>query len=763
MKNFINSLIIACMLALVFSPIAYAAKQGAAGGPYAIQYSDGAGNFVGTTTGSVGQFLQRTTSTSYGWAAGATTTPNVSNVTGFLPIVNGGSNYNFPTFYAKLAQTIKGNGNTHICVIGESREFGVGSTASTAGTGQNYPAYSWPTQLANFITNTYGIKAHWNSFFGANGVNSTSYLTSDSRITAGSSWSSSNDFVSLGLNTIKASTTTNALSFLPTTTVDTFKIYYIINSGNGTFSYQVNSGSVTNVNTATGANNTIGSVTTTAALASNTLNLLEVSGNVYIVGVEAWDSSQSWVSVMNMGQSGSSTVQWSPVTSNAYSPNNSLAYQAVGCDLTVVAFWTNDSTSGTNLTTFSNNIGALVVAAQGSGDVFGLVGMAENPSGGGMSYTIQNSYASAAYNKYLALNVPAQNNYVAWGTYASFAPYNLFTDTFAHPNKSGYTNIAQQIAGIIMPPKIASFPLGNVPQSPLTLLDSQFWLTSGIHTPLLTLNSPFSAAFTQQEFDVDNKSWRIGVGGSATSSPFTDNFFIYDFTASKPVVIITSSDTVGIGPNGSAGCVPSAGLVLGVCGPIGTANYLTQTAVSSGTTNNYLETFQNSTTSTTNLMPGILVFGGQNATNVDGMDTGFNATSARFRSRVFGSNNGDISFAFHNAGTGPTSQSSFTDHMVIRGDTEHVAYPTGSAPAITACGSSPSIDAQANDISGTVTAGSGATGCVITFNAAYGSYNHCRVTFESSLTAASYSYTKTAITLAATALSGNIDYECDGQ
>lgn len=93
----------------------------------------------------------------------------------------------------------------------------------------------------------------------------------------------------------------------------------------------------------------------------------------------------------------------------------------------------------------------------------------------------------------------------------------------------------------------------------------------------------------------------------------------------------------------------------------------------------------------------------------------------------------------------------------------HMRVPAnGSAPAISACGGSPAIDANANDASGTVTFGSAATTCTITFNIAYTTFAHCLVTFQSSLAAEAYSYTRTAITITATALSGNADYRCDG-
>lgn len=93
----------------------------------------------------------------------------------------------------------------------------------------------------------------------------------------------------------------------------------------------------------------------------------------------------------------------------------------------------------------------------------------------------------------------------------------------------------------------------------------------------------------------------------------------------------------------------------------------------------------------------------------------------------------------------------------------HLRMPAnGSAPVVSACGTSPAIDATANDGHGTVTFGAGATTCTVTFATAYTTFAHCHVTFQSSLAAEAYSYTKTAITITATALSGNADYSCDG-
>jgi len=59
------------------------------------------------------------------------------------------------------------------------------------------------------------------------------------------------------------------------------------------------------------------------------------------------------------------------------------------------------------------------------------------------------------------------------------------------------------------------------------------------------------------------------------------------------------------------------------------------------------------------------------------MDLGLNPLFSRYRTRIFGPTSADISFATHASGTAPTSQSSFTDRLVIRGDSGFVGIGTG--------------------------------------------------------------------------------------
>lgn len=86
---------------------------------------------------------------------------------------------------------------------------------------------------------------------------------------------------------------------------------------------------------------------------------------------------------------------------------------------------------------------------------------------------------------------------------------------------------------------------------------------------------------------------------------------------------------------------------------------------------------------------------------------------------------------------------------------------TGTAPALTSCGTSPAI--VGSDLAGEVTMGTGTpTGCIITFAAAYSSAPFCTVAWQATpLASQSYAVSTTAITLTQTATSSNkANYTC---
>lgn len=79
----------------------------------------------------------------------------------------------------------------------------------------------------------------------------------------------------------------------------------------------------------------------------------------------------------------------------------------------------------------------------------------------------------------------------------------------------------------------------------------------------------------------------------------------------------------------------------------------------------------------------------------------------------------------------------------------------GATPALTSCGTgSPAV--VGNDLTGTITMGTSATGCVLTFAVARNSAPNCLVTWQATpLASQSYAVSATALTLTQTSTSGN--------
>jgi hypothetical protein len=113
-----------------------------------------------------------------------------------------------------------------------------------------------------------------------------------------------------------------------------------------------------------------------------------------------------------------------------------------------------------------------------------------------------------------------------------------------------------------------------------------------------------------------------------------------------------------------------------------------------------------------------------------------------------------------NTTANPTTEFQGTGLITIN---PHVAY-SGASPIVSACGTGPTIDAHASDNTGTVNVGTvAAASCTVTFASAFTTWNHCRITSQSTIASFAYSYTLAAITVTGTSLVGDkFDYQCDG-
>jgi hypothetical protein len=85
----------------------------------------------------------------------------------------------------------------------------------------------------------------------------------------------------------------------------------------------------------------------------------------------------------------------------------------------------------------------------------------------------------------------------------------------------------------------------------------------------------------------------------------------------------------------------------------------------------YLNTNSTTTASTANLNPGLAVYGGQ--WYWYGMDLGWNASSGRWRTRIFTPYSADVALSYINeTGSAPTSQSNLSDGLVMMGGSGNI-------------------------------------------------------------------------------------------
>ena len=221
--------------------------------------------------------------------------------------------------------------------------------------------------------------------------------------------------------------------------------------------------------------------------------------------------------------------------------------------------------------------------------------------------------------------------------------------------------------------------------------------------------------------------------------------------------------------NTASGLNTLQGNTTGIYNTASGVNALFGNTTGSNNTASGLNALFTNTTGSYNTASGVNALQG-NTTGINNTASGVNAlfgNTTGGSNTVIGYNSGLSIIAGSGnimVGNGADSGSD-TSNQINLGNLVYYNNASTSAPAVTSCGSSPSIDAHANNRSGTVTVGTGVIAtCTITFaGSGYTTWNHCRVTSQLSEAAFAYSYTKTALTVTATSLTSNkLDYDCDG-
>lgn len=266
---------------------------------------------------------------------------------------------------AAAGKAKNGTRNARIMMIGDSTMAGAGSTGSP-GFNANGIAKTPFAYLASELNKRY-TTASAHAWFGSGAMGTiANQAVFDPRLVFGAGWQyNAFDGGGLGFQCVQNSSDTSQIQFTPTANVDTFVIWYIRNAGFGTLSWAINAGGATNVSTA-GAAGVIGLVVPAGSLAANTLKVARVSGDVFVLGMEAYDSTTKQIQIMSGAISGATTSSFVQ-TSQPWSVLNQLVTTAP--DLTIIQLQTNDCINNVDLTTYTNNLTSIYNYAITTGDV----------------------------------------------------------------------------------------------------------------------------------------------------------------------------------------------------------------------------------------------------------------------------------------------------------------------------------------------------------------------------------------------------------
>lgn len=344
---------------------------------------------------------------------------------------------------AALARQRNGEARAKLFCAGDSTTLGIGLT----GAATNYYIKSYPARLYTLLQNQWGTVRRGPSW--ANATEDTA------RVTKGSGWSVTSTRAGGGPNIAnglggggmyRAGTgATGSLDFAPGATCDTFDIYYLSGSGNGTFSWAIDGGTATNV-VASGGSQTVSVLTVSTTSGTHTLNLRQVSGAANIIGMGARLSTDAGgIEFTWQGVSSTTTDYWGNGGVNPFGSQAALA--AYRPDLLVLGLGLNDSHSvlAGNSATYKTNL-AYIAAQQraNSGDVL-IVLPWKSDAVNQLDFA---PFRQAAYEVADSADVALLDLGDRWPSVPDTAvaePYALMNSDHIHGTERGYWDMAQAV------------------------------------------------------------------------------------------------------------------------------------------------------------------------------------------------------------------------------------------------------------------------------------------------------------------------------
>jgi hypothetical protein len=330
--------------------------------------------------------------------------------------------------------------NTKIACIGDSTTAGTETGGTTA-----QVLHSWPMQLASKLA-ARGIPAGGNNRFASGSGTFSTLLTMDSRVTSTGAWTQGAT-LAVGGNAF-ACAATGSMTFTPQGNVTKFDIWWRDGAAGRNFTWAVDGGSTTQINSS-GTTQVVKTTVSAGSAASHALTLAWVAGSVTILGIDAYDdtASRRELSLWNWGISGATSPQ---LIDNTDTLTGRLAeIPIMAPDLSIIKPMVNDWRNSVSVASAVASITTLITTCQTVGDVILVTPRFDNGVAG-LSST-QEDYVTALKALGVTMNCLTIDSRSYFGSFALGNTAGWYSDTVhGDTGGAGYGEEAEQIVRALL-------------------------------------------------------------------------------------------------------------------------------------------------------------------------------------------------------------------------------------------------------------------------------------------------------------------------
>lgn len=374
-----------------------------------------------------------------------------------IPFVYNANPLNLQKYATGLDRVLTNTGRCKVAWIGPSTMAGLGAGTGVNGYG-GMRGKAIPAAVAAMMNNV-GLPSHWDNFFGT-----AAYFPNtneiDPRLTVGSDVSQAQIAQgSLGGPFFRhaVAATSNVLAFTPTANYNACDIYMAKSPNFATCGIKINGTLVDTVDTNNATTQSYAKFSYTSGNASPLVTPgayaisldkgTATTNQLYVGGIDCWNTTAYKVTHANMGWGSSSSVDWANPTF-PWGPLTALPIFAP--DLSVFMEGVNDWYLGVALATFRANLQAQITAAKQTGDAI-VCSFAPDGRTSGSGYApvaTQAEYNAINRDLALANSCPFVDLNAAFVSFANSQALGRYWD-LVHNLPIGYSALGRVIAKVL--------------------------------------------------------------------------------------------------------------------------------------------------------------------------------------------------------------------------------------------------------------------------------------------------------------------------